>query len=493
MFWGGGGAIFKIALQFGAMVTLARLLGPEQFGLFAIGTIVVGFSGFFSDFGIAYGLIQKEEVTHQDLRFVATWQLLTGLIVTVAVISTSALLASLLGDARAQQVIEALALVCLLNALAAPSLNLLKRALDFKSIQLAQVSGYFVGFVLVGVPLALADARVWALVAAWLTQALVTLVVLFARSPHPVRPLLWFKGAGAMLHYGGIVLITNLVNWMIGNIDRVMVARFFSSRDVGLYSSAYNMLYNPTASLLGVIQPVFFSASVRVAEDSSKRMVDAYLVLLACIATFVLPLFAGLAAVAPTFILALYGPAWHEAGALLTPMALAMPLFLAWGLTTPLVWAGGKPGREWKVQLPLAMLWVGAAWLASSTSPVAVAWTILVLGSIRFVAMLVAAMRMLDLRLHQILQAVRGGLLLSIACAALMASIDHFLRQWAGGSALTRLAADVLAGGATLGLSLRLVPALVNPETAAFLSKVSTRLPAPLAAILTVVVPRCRS
>ncbi len=489
VFWGGGGAIFKIALQFGAMVSLARILGPEQYGLFAIGAIVVSFSGFFADFGIAYGLIQKREITRDDLRFVTTWQLLTGTLVTIIVVSSSSLLATLLGDPRAQMVIAALACVCFLNALAAPSLNLLKRAMDFKSIQIAQIAAYIAGFMLVGIPLALAGAKVWALVAAWFVQALTTLVILFVRSPHPIKPLIWFKGAGSVLQFGGTVLVTNLVNWIIGNIDRVVVARAFMSKDVGLYSSSYNMLYNPTASLLGVIQPVFFSATARIADDN-KRITSAYLALMGCVAAFVVPAFAGLSAVASTFILALYGEAWREAGPLLAPIALVMPLFLAWGLTTPLVWAGGQPGREWKVQFPLALLWVAATWSASQVSPATVGWTVVGLAFVRFVAMLWAAMSLLRMGVRKLWEAVRGGLLLSVVCAMLMGTVDRSMMEWSGSGPMLRLAVDVLAGGVAMVSAMLLFPGLLAADAINIIAKMIARAPRPVAKLLQILLLR---
>ena len=47
--WGAGGSVVKIILQLGIQVILARLLGPAEYGLFALGVIVVGLSGYFSD------------------------------------------------------------------------------------------------------------------------------------------------------------------------------------------------------------------------------------------------------------------------------------------------------------------------------------------------------------------------------------------------------------------------------------------------------------
>jgi PST family polysaccharide transporter len=49
----------QVLLQLGVQVALARLLGPETYGVFAIGLIVLTFTSFVSDFGFAWGLIQR--------------------------------------------------------------------------------------------------------------------------------------------------------------------------------------------------------------------------------------------------------------------------------------------------------------------------------------------------------------------------------------------------------------------------------------------------
>lgn len=466
-------------LQIASQVALARILGPEQYGLFAIGAIVVSFSGFFSDFGIAYGLIQKSEVSNDDLRFVATWQLLTGTLVTLLIVFASGAIALFLGDARAEPVIAALAVVCLLNALAAPSLNLLKRNLDFRWIQLTQITAYVIGFIFIGIPMALMGMAAWALVAAWLAQASIMLLMMYAHSRHAVRPLLWFSGAAGMLRYGGTVLITNLVNWVIGNIDKVVIARSFTSREVGLYSTSYNMMYNPTSSLLGVIQPVFFSASSRIADDRG-RIGNAYVALIGCLALFILPVFAGLAVVAHTFVLALYGPAWRDAGAVMMPIALAMPFFLAWGLTTPLVWAGGAPGSEWRVQLPLAVIWLLATMWAAQYSAAAVGWSVAFLALLRFLLMLRVALKLLQLEAGSIWRAARGGLFLATICAMALAGVDALLTSHTGLNAAFRLSIEALTGAIVMAGLLFLVPGLLVSEAVAIVEKVMTRLPLPM-------------
>lgn len=479
VFWGGGGSVLRITLQVLTQIALARMLGPAEYGLFAIGAIVIGLSSFFSDVGIAYSLIQKPQVTPQDLRFVFTWQLVLGLLVTALVAGLSGPIALFFGDAQAQGIVAALAVLCLVNALAAPAHNMLKRALDVRRIQLAHLLGYFAGFVGVGIPLALAGANAWALVAAWLVQATSTLAILYAGVRHPLQPLLWFSGARQIVRYGGTVLLTNVTNWLIGNIERVVIARIFATREVGLYATAYNLLFSPVTALVGIVQPVFFSAGARISAQQ-QRIAHTHLGLTALVTLLVLPVFASVAAIAPTFVLALYGAPWAAAAELVAPLALAMPLYLLWGLSTPLLWLAGAPQLEFRMQLPLALLWLAVAWLAAHHSVAAVAWAVVPMFALRYALILRAAAKLLPMPPADLWRALRGGLLLALLTAGFVRLADAWLLA-RGLDAAWRLAADVAAGGALYALLLHLLPGLLPAECHDLLARLAARCPRPLA------------
>ena len=480
VFWGAGGAVLRLVLQVGTQIALARMLGPAQYGIFAIGATVISFSGFFSDMGLAYGLIQKASVDDRDIRFVFTWQIVLGTVVSALVYLASGAIAGFFGDARAAPVIQVLSILCLLNALAAPSLNLLKRQLDFKTIQLVQLASYVAGYLLVGIPLAIYGAQVWALVAAWLVQAVLSGLLLYRATRHALKPLLWYDEARRQSGYGGTVLITNIVNWAIGNIDRVIVARAFGTREIGLYATAYNLFYNPTATLLGVVQPVFFSASSRIA-DEGQRILGAYRTLVAALALVVLPVFAAVAAVPETFIFTLYGDKWADAAALCRPLALVMPMFLLFGLTTPLLWTSGRAAKEFQLQAPIALLWAVACAWAASWSVVHVAWMVLALYSVRCAVVVGVAIRALGLTLTAFWRSARGGVFVSALMAACLAAADaalHALPAW------QRLALEVMLGAAIWLALLRWVPCLIAPELASLFERILSQLPRPFARLL---------
>src|SRR5882762_4235577 len=183
VFWGASGSAVQLALQFGVQVVLARLLGPEQYGLFAMVLVVISLSGYFLT-SVGFGLIQKRTVTDEDVRFVNFWQLSVGAAVATAVFLLADPAAGFFSEPRVAPLIRAMSIVCLLQAAAAPSANLLTRDLDFKSIYLAGIASYAVGYGLVGIPLAISGYGVNALVMAFITQTLVSLALLYVCKPH---------------------------------------------------------------------------------------------------------------------------------------------------------------------------------------------------------------------------------------------------------------------------------------------------------------------
>src|SRR5438445_12832804 len=146
--WGASGSAAQLALQLGIQVILARLLGPEQYGLFAMAAVVILLSTFFT-ISLAYGLIQKRTVTDEDVRFVNFWQLSVGAAVAIAVFLLADPAAGFFNVQRVAPLIRAMSILCLLQAAAGPSADLLNLDLLVASIFLAGIASYALGFALV--------------------------------------------------------------------------------------------------------------------------------------------------------------------------------------------------------------------------------------------------------------------------------------------------------------------------------------------------------
>lgn len=476
--WGTAGSGLRIAIQMVAQITLARLLGPDQYGVFAMAVVVLSLGTFFADFGIAYGLIQKSAVSAGDIKFVVTWQVILGISVTTAILLLSDVWSALLAEPRLNPVLQVLAVSCFLNAITAPSINLLKRNLDFRTIQIAQLASYFMGYVLVGIPFALTGHQVWALVYAWLTQIVVNLAIVYWRTRHPVGLVLRHGDSGQMARYGFVVLVTNCVNWVIANVDRIIVARLFASSGVGVYATSYNLINTPAVTLLGVLQPALLSTAAKV-QDDRQRLRRAFVTVAGVAALLVAPLFTAISVMADALVLTLYGPAWADAAGPLRALSLAMPFYILIGSATPILWTTGRSRTEFNVQLPLVVLWAGMVWLAAQHSVEAVAWSVLLLFVIRATVLMAAAMRAVEVSWLEMLHVIRGGIATSTVVAAAVFSTDYLVQQ-STTLVAARLCGDVVAAALGVIVALVLARPWITPEVSTLVNSLLSRMPPPI-------------
>ena len=413
----------RFVLQLVAQVVLARTLGPEIFGIFAIGMVVLTFAAFVSGFGFSWSLLQRVDLHDDDIRFAWTWQVIVGIVTMLTLYMTAPLLATYFRESRAQAVIEWLSLACLLTAAAAPATYLLQRDLNFKAVGLIQVVSYAVGYVLIGVPMALTGWGTASLVAAWLVQATVQLAASYALKPHTIRPLFWYAGASSAFGTGRAVFLTNIVNWTLNNMDRIMIGRLLNAQALGLYNLAYNLATTPN-TLLNALQPAFLAAGAQL-QDQQQRLGRVYLQMIATIMVLATPVFVFLALVSPDLVQLLYGPKWSDAGWVLSILFLSIPAYMVWGLSTPVLWNTGRKHYEFALQLPLvaagALLFYFFAARGIRTAA-AIAAMLLVL---RALVIGIAACRALNLPVMVFLPHLFRGLLLSLVCVAGVAGGQH--------------------------------------------------------------------
>lgn len=423
--WSYLGVVARVGAQLFAQIMLARLLGPETFGIFAAVLLVVSVGSLFVESGVGPVLIQSRDLNDSDRSAAVSAVLINAMLVSVVVILTADLLAGFFSEPELALLLVWIWPAFLLHGLSIVPMALLRRDLDFKSIQLIQVLGYSIGFLIVGVSAAWLGAGIWSLVAAWLTQ--VSVVAVLANMRRPSSPSFRTGVNVFWLHPFGVrVLLTNLVNWFIENIDNLIVGRFFGSAALGLYSVAYNFVRNPTNHLVSSLQAVLFPASARTQDDDS-RLARAYLTAVAGIALVAFPVFFTVAAVSESVTLAVFGVRWAGAAAILVPLSLAMPLHAMMAVAGPVLLGKGIAGIELKVQALTAVFLAIALYFASSYGVVAVGWAVLAVYFLRCVVMTGALVGAVGLPIASVFAAIRGALALAVVVALVVAFADAAL------------------------------------------------------------------
>ena len=453
--WNYLGLFVRVGAQLVAQIALARLLGPEAFGLFAAAILLVGVGSILVEMGLGAALVQRAQITESDVRMVFTWTLVSGVVITAIAYALAGSIASAFDDARIADIIRGLTPVFLFQALTVVPLALLKRDLNFRVIQYAYVVSYIGGFMLVGIGLAYFGAGIWSLVAAWLAQSSLMALITHAYRPH-AKKLAFRSTTFALPAFGSRVAATNLANWLVDNVDNIFVGRFLGPTALGFYSVSYNLVRNPANHLISSVQSVLFPASAR-AQERIDGLQRAYLGVTAGVALLAFPVFIGIAAVSDTVVNVLLGNRWQGAAQLLSVLSVAMAFHAVMAVAGPFLWGKGVGTPELIVQVLAACVLVLALVFSARTSVVTVAVVVAAVYAFRLIAMTVAVCRVLTVPGSAVLEAVRGGVVMAAVVGATLSLVDSGTRSISLGS-VARLSIEICVGAGLLACAVLLLP-----------------------------------
>src|SRR5688572_4880259 len=225
--------------------TISRLLDPTAFGLIAMANLVVLFAQYFVRMGLASALVQKPDLSDEEIRAASTAGILIGLACLGLVWLVAPAVGVMFHAPELAPVLRGLGISFLFSGWSMTGKGLLRRALRFRDLSVISVGSYVFGYLVVGVGLALLGAGVWSLVAATVTSTVIQAVWQFAIVRHSVRPVLRWRPYGTVCGYGTRLSVAHVLDYLGGNLDTFTVARIASPAVLGLYSRANYLVFQP--------------------------------------------------------------------------------------------------------------------------------------------------------------------------------------------------------------------------------------------------------
>ena len=327
---------------FSALFTfiLAGILGPRDFGVVAICVVYISFLQLFLDQGLATALIQRKEIEHQHLDAVFWLDLALGLILVPLSIACSRKWAAVNHSPEIARIIPVLSVSILIEALAMVQTSLLRREMDFKSLSLRTNLSVLISGV-VGIGMALAGFRVWALVGQQIVRDSTALVLLWKLSPWRPRFQFSWGHLKALLGFSIPNFTAQLGLFAGGQADSVILGLFFGPLAVGLYRVADRVVNSVVSMMMQSIQTVSLPEFSRLQKEPDELRKS----VLTCIrltAAATLPALAGLGAISFP-LMATLGPNWTPAANVLKILSLLGIMSVFSFFTGPLLQALSRP------------------------------------------------------------------------------------------------------------------------------------------------------
>ena len=467
----GAQAIFQVV----ALVVLARLLSPNEFGLFAAILIVTGFSSIFSGLGVGPAIVQRGELEERHLRVGFTLSLLLGIAVAGLVWAGAPNIASFFNLADLTQMLRAACLVFVCQGFAMVAQALAQRELRFRWLAGVDAGAYAVGFVIVGPVLAWFGYGVWALVGALLTQHVLRMVMLLAGQPHSKRLLLERRAITELLFFGGGFTLARIGNYLASQLDKFIAGRWLGAEALGLYALTYGLVSAPAILVGKVLDRVLFPTMARV-QFEPARLVRGYRSSIAVCALLVLPASVTVAILAPEIVLVLLGPRWIAAVEPLRILALGMMFRSSYKISDSVARAmGAVYARAWRQWL-FAVVTVAGALIGQVWGLEGVAVGVLCAITFNFFMMAELSLRLTGMSWHAFGAAHRPAVQLSFVVGAAIWAFAGYLRHLGATPFIVLAAIAALATILTLGLW-RLFPrSFLGTEAEPILSLIDSKL-----------------
>lgn len=342
--WLGIGTLTYHAIHLSASILLARVLWPQEFGVFAAALVAIQVGLCVVDPGLSATVIQRVELrdSHTHTIYWSTFSL--GLLLAMIAYLASDYFERSIGPTGSGALLAILSPVLAINGACAVPLALLHRRLQFRAIAGLEVLATLLQAI-VAATTALSGFGVLSLALGQLIRQCTVLAVSWTASRH--RPRLSFSARELT---ESLPLATPLfglafVGTYLNQIDVYLVAKVLGAAPLGFYNRALFMTKFASQQIAALVQRAAFPSFSRVqAEtDEIRFMLLQFVSISACLS---IPAMAGLYLTAPALVAGLFGPRWVDAVPLVRILCPAGALWTIEALNGPILMARNRL-RTW--------------------------------------------------------------------------------------------------------------------------------------------------
>jgi O-antigen/teichoic acid export membrane protein len=320
---------------------LSRLLSPHEFGIYAVvNALIFVLASAFQEFGGANYLVQKHDLSRQNIRTAFTLTFLFSLATGTILFMLRDAIASIFTEDGLRLGVTVSVLNFLVWPFSATLTALLRRDLDFDTLTVSNLAGNFVTAV-ASIVLAVLDysfmAPIWGALAGNMVTAAVLLIS--RKDAGLFRPSL--AGYPEVLRFGayssGVVIINVFYNFA----PQFFLARVLDFAAAGLYSRAVTITQTFDKLVVQVLNPVIMPA-ILAQKRSGQSLKRIYLDAVELLSAVQWPFLLVFAIMAQPIILIWLGPSWLEIVPLVRILCIAYLALFAACLTYPILVAVGS-------------------------------------------------------------------------------------------------------------------------------------------------------
>jgi lipopolysaccharide exporter len=301
-----------------SVLILARLLVPADFGVVAMGTVILGALEAAAAFGFELALIKSRAHDRERLDTAWTLNIVIGLLLGTTLVALIPAAIRLYDDPRVQYVMLVLAAMAAVGGLRNIGMVKFEQDLRFGSVVVLALARRMAAFT-VTLTVALVHGTYWSLLAGMLAGHAVDAALSFVISDY--RPRLRLSAWRELFSFSKWLVLNNLLTFAASRGGDLVVGSRAGATAVGTYTVSFELANLPTTEMVWPVMRAVFPGYALMAHDRD-RLAQGFERVYSLVLLFALPAAAGIALLAEPFVLVLLGARWTDAIALVQVLAL---------------------------------------------------------------------------------------------------------------------------------------------------------------------------
>jgi len=271
--WKGLTQISVYTSQLLVTIIMARLLLPKDFGLFGIVQIFIAFSTTIVNMTIGPALVQKKELTVDDIAAGNFIALILGFLFLLLFWVASYPLSIFFEIKELSGILKIFGFKFIFDSMSMVSFSVLRREVDYKSLFFISFFSIVVGQGCISIILALLNFGVYSLIFGSISASVVLFIssfILFRKKGYAFRIKYYKNKIIYILKFGLWTTFTNLVNLVAIRGDYLIIGKYLNTYLLGIYTKSYYLMQFGSVAIVEVFSNVLFPVLSRIQEDENK-------------------------------------------------------------------------------------------------------------------------------------------------------------------------------------------------------------------------------
>lgn len=432
------GKSLKIALMFSAvgeystqvigfvsLMILARLLTPDEIGVYAVAGTASILATELSSFGVVQYLIREKDIHEEKIRSVLGMSIIVSWGLGVLLILTAPYIAVFYEEQAIEGILWILSISFFLGPFISVPFALWKRELQFNHISIFKITSQLV-ITISSISLVLLGFSYYGLAIGATIGMISRILITILLKPEGAVWIPSFKLVKSMAKFGFFASLTNVFERFNESIPDLVIGKLATMADVGYFSRGFGAVLFLKKILYSAVAPVILPHYAEV-KRSGRSVVEAYLRSVKLLLAFLLPAFAVASAASYPMIIGLFGGQWGSAVPIASILALWAMFVSVHSFAGSAFIVAGDEKLMFMAKLVVSVVRLALVVSAASHGIEMVAWAMVVSGIIELLINTAALKKSIGLTVSKLVIALLPILLITLVCWVTTIFIDQII------------------------------------------------------------------